>query len=177
MKLIHDILLDEQTIASKVKELAIQISKDYANKELLLVCILKGAFTFTADLMRLLTVPTTVEFIQASSYGTSTTSSRNVVIKQGVSTDLRGQHVLLVDTVIDSGKTLASVMQKFSRCGPTSLATVALLDKKSRRTEDIHITYRGFEIPDIFVVGYGLDIGEQYRNLPYIAALNPADQL
>jgi len=177
MKLIHDILLDEQTIASKVKELAIQISKDYANKELLLVCILKGAFTFTADLMRLLTVPTTVEFIQASSYGTSTTSSGNVVIKQGVATDLRGQHVLLVDTVIDSGKTLASVMQKVSRCGPTSLATVALLDKKSRRTEDIQITYRGFEIPDIFVVGYGLDIGEQYRNLPYIAALNPADQL
>jgi hypoxanthine phosphoribosyltransferase len=175
MKLIHDILLDEQTIAGKVEELAIQISKDYANKELLLVCILKGAFTFTADLMRLLTVPTTVEFIQASSYGTSTTSSRNVVIKQGVSTDLRGQHVLLVDTVIDSGKTLASVMQKFSRCGPTSLATVALLDKKSRRAEDIQITYRGFEIPDIFVVGYGLDIGEQYRNLPYIAALNPAD--
>ena len=177
MKLIHDILLDEQTIAGKVEELAIQISKDYANKELLLVCILKGAFTFTADLMRLLTVPTTVEFIQVSSYGTSTTSSRNVVLKQGVSTDVRGKHVLLVDTVIDSGKTLASVMQKFSRCGPTSLAMVALLDKKSRRSEDIQITYRGFEIPDIFVVGYGLDIGEQYRNLPYIAALNPADQL
>ena len=173
---LHDILLDEHTVADKVEELAMQISKDYAGKELLLICILKGAFTFTADLMRSLTIPTTIEFIQVSSYGSSTTSSQNIFIKQDVAADLKGKHVLLVDAIIDSGKTLALVLQKFSERGPASLATVALLDKKSRRTENIHLTYRGFEIPDIFVVGYGLDFSEKFRNLPYIASVNPLEQ-
>ena len=174
MSATHEILFDEQTIADKVKELASQISKDYADKELILVCILKGAFTFTADLMRRLTIPSRVEFIQAASYGASTRSPGDISIKQDIGVDINGRHVLLVDTVVDTGKTLANVLQQFGTRGPASLCTVALLDKKFRRTVDVTITYRGFEIPDAFVVGYGMDLAEQYRNLPYIAAIKPS---
>jgi hypoxanthine phosphoribosyltransferase len=170
-----EILFDEQTIAGKVEELASRISRDYAGKELVVICILKGAFTFTADLTRHLTVPATVEFVQAASYGDSTTSAREVVIKQDLRTDIKNKHVLLVDTIIDTGKTLASLLRMFSARDPASLTAVALLDKKSCRIEDVTVEYCGFEIPDAFVVGYGLDFAERYRNLPYIAKLDPTD--
>lgn len=169
----HEILFDEQAIANKVRELASRISRDYEGKEVVLICILKGALTFTADLMRLLSIPVTIECVQAASYGALTTPSKNITIKHDIETDVKDRHVLLVDTIIDTGKTMDYLLRKFKARGAASLGTVALLDKKSRRLVDVPITYSGFEIPDTFVVGYGMDSAEQYRNLPYIAALKP----
>ena len=171
MREIKGILFDEQTIAAKVRELAVQVSRDYAGKELVLVAILKGAVVFTADLMRLITVPLTLDFVCALSYGAGTESSRTIIIKQDLDKDIREKHVLLVDTIVDSGETLAFLIEKLSQRHPASLKTAALLDKPSRRTIPVTIDYRGFEIPDTFVVGYGMDCGEQYRNLPVIAAM------
>ena len=168
---IQEILFDEQTIARKVQELAERISRDYAGKELLLVSILKGAFIFTGDLVRSLTIPVAVDFLCASSYGMSTESSRTINIKKDLDSDIRGKHVLLVDTIIDTGETLNCIMNIFAERKPASLQAVALLDKKSRRTVDVPVKYLGFEIPDKFVVGYGLDCSQQYRNLKYIAVI------
>lgn len=168
---IQEILFDEETIAGKVDELAERISRDYSGKEPVLICILKGAVIFTTDLVRRISCPLTLEFVQVSSYGMSTTSSGNLVIKKDMETDIKGRHVLLVDAIIDTGETLNRLMKIFSEKKPASLNAVVLLDKSSRRTEDVPLIYRGFEIPDRFVVGYGLDLGEHYRNLPYIAVL------
>jgi len=171
---IEEILFDEQTITEKVRELAAWISKDYAGKELVLVCILKGAAVFTADLMRHLSLKVTVEYLQAASYGSSATSSRAITIKKDIEGDIQGKHVLLVDTIVDTGATLACLFNKLGERGPASLNAVTLLDKKSRRTVPVPLAYRGFEIPDKFVVGYGMDLGERHRNLPYIATLKSA---
>ncbi len=168
---IQEILFDESEIAAKVKELAGSISRDYDGKDLLLVSVLKGAVMFTADLMRLITIPVTVDFICASSYDMSTESSRKINIKKDLDADIAGKHVLLVDTITDTGETLDFLMKMLSARQPASLKAVTLLDKKSRRMVDVPIAYRGFEIPDTFVVGYGLDCAQQYRNLPYIAAI------
>jgi hypoxanthine phosphoribosyltransferase len=127
---------------------------------------------FTADLMRHISIPVTLEFIQAASYGASTTSSKSITLKKDVAIDLRGKHVLLVDTIIDTGKTLEHLFRTFGERKPASLKAVALLDKKSRRSSNAPLAYVGFEIPDAFVVGYGMDYGEKYRNLPYIAVIN-----
>ncbi len=167
----HEILFDEQTIANKVEELASRISADYAGKEPVLVCILKGAMIFTADLMRGLTIPSVIDFVRAASYGGSTTSSKSITIEQDLQIDIRDRHVLLVDTIIDTGRTMDQLLRKFGARGPASIKAVALLDKKSRRVVDVAVAYRGFEIPDVFVVGYGMDCAEKFRNLPYIAAL------
>jgi hypoxanthine phosphoribosyltransferase len=134
--------------------------------------ILKGALVFFTDLVRHITVPVFVDFIQASSYGSGTVSSRNLTISKDITTDIRGKQVLLIDTIIDSGETMAGLYKRFSEQGPASLAVVGLLDKRPRRTAEVPIRYRGFEIPDLFVVGYGMDYGEKYRNLPYIAVLD-----
>jgi hypoxanthine phosphoribosyltransferase len=168
---IEDILFDEQTITEKVRELAASISQDYAGKELILICILKGAAVFTADLMRHLSLKVTVEYLQAASYGLSAISSRAITIKKDIETDIHGKHVLLIDAIVDTGETLACLFNKLGERGPASLNAVTLLDKKSRRTTHVPLAYRGFEIPDTFVVGYGMDSGEKYRNLPYIATL------
>ena len=172
---IQETLFDEQAIARKVKELADGISRDYAGKNLLLVSILKGAVVFTADLMRRLSMPVTVDFICASSYSMSTESSRKINIRKDLDTDINGKHVLLVDTIIDTGETLDFLMKMLSERKPASLKAVTLLDKKSRRTVDVQIAYCGFEIPDKFVVGYGLDCAQQYRNLPYIAVVKTTE--
>ncbi|HEY6012130.1 MAG TPA: hypoxanthine phosphoribosyltransferase [Nitrospirota bacterium] len=168
---IEEILFDEQAIKEKVRELAASIAKDYAGKELVLVCILKGAAVFTADLMRHLSMKVTIEYIQAASYGSSTISSRAIIIKKDLESDIRGKDVLLVDTIIDTGATLERLFSLLRERGPASLNAVVLLDKKSRRASGVRFAYRGFEIADRFVVGYGMDFGEKYRNLPYIAAL------
>lgn len=168
---IQETLFNEQAITAKVRELAEQISRDYAGKDLVVVCILKGAAVFFADLIRYISLPVTAEYIQAASYGASTTSSRHIIIKKDIKTDIRDKHVLLVDTIIDTGDTLDCLYKKFSARRPASLNIVTLLDKRSRRMVDVPIAYHGFEIPDKFVVGYGMDCGEQYRNLPYIAAV------
>ena len=168
---IRKILFDEQTIAKKVKELADRISNDYAGKDLVLVCILKGAIVFMADLMRCLSIPVVIDFVRAASYGVSTVPSRDIVITKDIETDIKGKYVLLVDTIIDTGETLDCLFKKFKEKGPLGLEAVVLVDKKPRRTVEVPIAYKGFEIPDKFVVGYGVDCAEQYRNLPYIAAV------
>jgi hypoxanthine phosphoribosyltransferase len=171
---IQEILFDDQAIAEKVREIAARISADYAGKELVLICILKGAAVFTADLMRQLALPVTVEFIQVASYGTSTISSKIIAVQNDEEIDIAGKHVLLVDTIVDTGTTMDCLFKKFGARHPATLKAVVLLDKKSRRTADITMSYIGFEIPDKFVVGYGMDHGGKYRNLPYITTLKPA---
>ncbi len=168
---IQKILFDEQAIAKKVRELAAQISADYAGKEVVLVGILKGAVVFMADLMRGISIPVSIDFIRAASYGKSTEPSRNVVITKDIETDITGKHVLLIDTIVDTGATLHCILGTLRAKGPASLEAVVLLDKKARRTTEVALAYRGFEIPDVFVVGYGVDCGEGYRNLPYFAAV------
>ena len=168
---IRRMLFDEQTIAKKVKELADRISADYIGKDLVLICILKGAVVFMADLMRRISMPVMVDFVRAASYGVSTEPSRNIVITKDIETDIKGKHVLLVDTIIDTGETLYCLLEKMKGKGPASLDAVVLLDKKPRRTVEVALAYKGFEIPDVFVVGYGVDCAEQYRNLPYIAVV------
>jgi len=168
---IQEILFDEQTILKKVGELAAQISRDYAGEDLVLVCVLKGAVVFTADLMRRISFPVTIDFIHASSYGMSTSATREIRIKKDIEVDVRGKHVLLVDTIIDTGETLACLFKRFAEKNPASIEAVVLLDKKPRRTVEIRIKYWGFEIPDKFVVGYGVDCAEQYRNLPHVAVI------
>jgi len=168
---IREILFDERTISKKVKELADRISNDYAEKDLVLVCILKGAVVFTADLMRCLSIPVVIDFVRAASYGASTSPSRGIVITKDIETDIKGKYVLLIDTIIDTGETLDCLLKKFRERGPLGLETVVLVDKKPRRTVEVPLAYKGFEIPDRFVVGYGVDCAEQYRNLPYIAAV------
>jgi len=168
---VREILIDEAAIAGHVGELAQRISRDYAGKELVLVCILKGAFVFTADLMRKITIPVSVEFLQAASYGSSTFSSKNIIIRKDLESDIKGKHVLLLDAIIDTGETMDFLLRKLSDKGPASIRAAALLDKKSRRITDVPVAYIGFEIPDKFVVGYGMDFGERYRYLPFIAEL------
>ncbi len=168
---IGEILFDEQTISNKVKELADRISNDYAGKDLVLVCILKGAVVFMADLMRCISIPVVIDFVRAASYGVSTVPSRDIVITKDIETDIKGKYVLFVDTIIDTGETLDCLINKFKEKGPLGLEAVVLVDKKPRRAVEVPLAYKGFEIPDRFVVGYGVDCAEQYRNLPYIAAV------
>ncbi len=168
---IQEILLNEQAIQNKVNELAARISKDYAGKDLVLISILKGALVFTADLMRGITLPVTLDFLHASSYGLGTTSSREIRMKKDIETDIAGRHVLLVDCIIDTGETLDFLLKRYSSRHPASLKTAVLLDKQSRRTVDVPLDYTGFIIPDVFVVGYGVDCGELHRNLPYLAVI------
>jgi hypoxanthine phosphoribosyltransferase len=172
MSEIGKVLFNEVTIAGKVQELGERISRDYAGKDPIVISILKGAVIFTTDLVRSISCPLTVEFIQASSYGMSTNSSRNVVIKKDLEADIEGRHVLLVDTIIDTGETFVCLIKMLSERKPASLNAVVLLDKSCHRFVDVPIMYRGFVIPDAFVVGYGLDFNELYRNLPYIAVLD-----
>lgn len=168
---IREILLDAQTIEKKVSELAARIAKDYEGKDLVLIGVLKGAVVFLADLMRRIPCPAAVDFVHASSYGMGTAATRGVRIKKNAEMDVKGRHVLLVDTIIDTGETLRSLFALFREKSPASIEAAVLLDKKSRRTVDVPLAYVGFEIPDRFVVGYGVDCAEQYRNLPYIAAV------
>ena len=167
-----EVLFDENTIAQVVEGLGERISRDYAGQELLLVGILKGAALFVADLARSVTVPAEIAFIRASSYGSGTSSSGKVEV--GLDPDLRFacRQVLLVDCIIDSGRTLAAVREMVLERNPASLRVVVLLDKKEHRTAGVPVDYAGFEVPDRFLVGYGLDHAGQYRNLPYIAALS-----
>jgi hypoxanthine phosphoribosyltransferase len=168
---IQEILFDERSIETKVEELAAQIARDYADKDLVLICILKGGAVFMADLMRRIPFPVTIDFICASSYGMATTAASEIRIKKDIEIDVRGRHVLIVDTIVDTGATLAYLLKRFSEKGPASLEVAVLLDKMSRRTAEVRLKYRGFEIPDRFVVGYGVDCAEQYRNLPYVAVI------
>jgi hypoxanthine phosphoribosyltransferase len=168
-----EVLFDEQTIAQRVNVLASQISCDHRGKELVLICVLKGAALFTADLARRLTVPAKLDFVQAASYGSGTAPSGTVTIRKDIDITIEGKHVVIVDGIIDSGRTLDRLIRRYRELRPAGLKVAVLLNKQSRRAVDVPIDYSGFEIPDRFVVGYGMDSAEQYRNLPYIAAVNP----
>jgi hypoxanthine phosphoribosyltransferase len=170
---IEEVLFDERTISRRVGELAEAITGDYRSRELVVVSLLKGAFLFTADLVRRLDLPLIVEFIQVSSYGSARIASPEIVIKQDLSLDIRDRHVLLVDTIVDTGGTLARLFDCYAERRPASLQAAVLLDKRCRRTTEVPLAYIGFPLADRFVVGYGMDCAERYRNLPYIAALRP----
>lgn len=167
------VLFSEEQLEQRVCELAAQIDRDYAGKEPLLVSVLRGSFVFMADLVRHITLPCTVDFMAVSSYGSGTTSSGQVKIIKDLSEQIEGKDVIVVEDILDSGNTLHYLFQLLQARHPASIKLATLLDKPSRRTKPIAADYVGFEVPDEFVVGYGLDYDELYRNLPYIGVLKP----
>ena len=169
---IESVLLTEEQVQTKVRDLAAQISKDYAGKDVLLIGVLKGAVFFLADLMRKIDVDCEVDFMAVSSYGSSTDSSGVVRILKDLDASIEGRHVLIVEDIVDSGLTLSYLFRMLGGRGPASLEVCALLTKPDRREVDMPIRYVGFEIPNKFAIGYGLDHAERYRNLPYVAVLN-----
>ncbi|MFP4321789.1 MAG: hypoxanthine phosphoribosyltransferase [Anaerolineales bacterium] len=173
-KYLARVLIDEASLQTRIQELGAQISADYARKEdLLLVCILKGGVMFLSDLMQHITVPHAIEFMAVSSYGHGAReSSGHVRILMDLSTDIRGKHVLIVEDIIDSGHTLDYLMPQLQAREPASLAICTLLSKPSRREVDVLVAYMGFVIPNEFVFGYGLDLDEKYRNLPFVGVVD-----
>ncbi len=176
---IAEVLVDRETLASRVDELATQITRDYAGKEILLVGVLKGAVFFMADLARRIDVPVALDFMAVSSYGSSTDSSGVVRILKDLDLEIAGRDVLIVEDIIDSGLTLSYLLKNLRSRKPASLEICALLTKPSRRRTEIPCRYVGFEIPDKFVVGYGLDLADRFRTLDYIGVLTPeaADEI
>lgn len=170
---ILEILASSEEIDKTLDSLAEQISRDYLGKEVLLIGILKGAFIFLADLSRRLTIPHTVDFMSLSSYGATATTSGEVRVIMDLRTFIRGKHVIIVEDIIDTGYTLRYLQHLLEARQPASLRTCVLLSKPDRRLVDVRIDYLGFEIPDQWIVGYGLDYAELYRTLPYIATLKP----
>jgi hypoxanthine phosphoribosyltransferase len=171
---IEDVLHSEKEVAAKIEELAAAISADYAGREVLLVGVLKGAFMVIADLARALTVPVSIDFMSVASYGSSTRSSGVVRILKDLDRDIAGRHVLVVEDVIDSGLTLSWLLRNLRARNPASIEVCALLRKPEAAEVDVPVRYVGFDLPSVFVVGYGLDYAERYRNLPFIGTLRPA---
>ena len=169
---VGEILIDEDALSTRVAELGAEVSADYQGRDLLLIGVLKGAVFFMADLMRHITVPCEVDFMAISSYGDSTDSSGIVRILKDLDINIEGRDVLVVEDIIDSGLTLSYLMRNLESREPASLEVCALMTKPDRREIDVPVRYIGFEIPNRFVVGYGLDFGERYRNLPYVAVLS-----
>lgn len=170
---IAKVLLDAETIQAKVRELGEQLSKDYAGKDPVLICILKGAVIFTADLVRHLSIPAKMDFMAISSYGAGVRTSGVVRILKDLDRSIEGEHVLIVEDIVDSGLTLTYLLENLQSRHPASLRTCVLLDKPAQRQVPLEPDYVGFNIPDEFVVGYGLDYAENYRHLPYIGVLKP----
>jgi hypoxanthine phosphoribosyltransferase len=170
---IEAVLVSESQIADKVAELAEQIDRDYADREVVLVGVLKGAVMVMADLARALSVPTSMEFMAVTSYGSSTSSSGVVRILKDLDRDITGCHVLVVEDIIDSGLTLSWLLRNIRSRQPASVEVVALLRKPEAAQVDVPVTYMGFDIPSVFVVGYGLDYAQRYRGLPYVGTLRP----
>ena len=170
---IAEVLLDSDAIAKKVAELGARIALDYTDRDPVLVSILKGALPFLADLMRQIPIPLSLDFLEVSSYGEGSETSGVVRILKDLAHPIEGRHVIVVEDILDTGFTLRYVIEHLQQQRPASLRLVTLLDKPARRIVPIDIDYRGFEIPDRFVVGYGLDYAERYRNLPFIGVLRP----
>ena len=168
---VKEILIDEERLAAKVQELGEAISRDYADKRLMLVSVLKGSIIFMADLMRAISIPVRVDFMSVSSYGSGVKTSGVVKIVKDLDIDIRGYDLLIVEDILDSGMTLSYLKAILTEREPKSIRIVALLDKPERRAADISADYAGFNVPDEFLVGYGLDYNEKYRNLPYVGAL------
>ena len=164
-------LISEEDVAKKIAEMGAQISKDYEGESVYLLCILKGGVFFTTELAKHITVPVNIDFMSVSSYGGETTSSGIVRIVKDLDTPIEGKNVLIAEDIIDTGRTLAYLMEHLKQRKPKSLKLCTLLDKPDRRVSDVKVDYTGFEIPDEFVVGYGLDYDQRYRNLPYVGVV------
>ena len=170
--ILDHILIDEVTLQRRVDELAQAVSADYQGKDLMLVCVLKGGVTFLTDLMRRITVPHEIDFMAISSYGGQRIESSGVVrILMDLHADIAGRHVLLVEDIVDSGQTMDYLLRALQARNPASLRVCTLLNKPCRRVVDVPLDYIGFDIPDDFVLGYGLDFDEKYRNLPFVGVL------
>ena len=172
---VTEVLVEESTIKEKVRDLAVQLNHDYADKEVIAVCLLKGSIIFLSDLIRHLNFPITIEVMRASSYGEGTKSSGSVKIITDLETDIKNKHVLVVEDIVDTGRTLSKTMKLLAFRSPKSLKICTFLNKPSRREIPINIDYVGMVIEDHFVVGYGLDYAEYYRNLAYIGILELED--
>ncbi len=170
---IKEVLVSTEALAARIKELGEAISADYAGKDILMVGVLRGAVIFMADLARAISRPVTMDFMAVSSYGASTHSSGVVKIVKDLDEDVAGKHLLIVEDIIDSGLTLKYLFENLKSRRPASVRICTLLSKPSRRKVDVPVDYNGFTIPDDFVVGYGLDFAEKYRNLPYVGVLRP----
>jgi hypoxanthine phosphoribosyltransferase len=170
---VEKILFTEEELQKRVAELGAQITADYAGKNPVLASVLRGSYIFMADLTRQIRLPLTVDFMAVSSYGSSTTSSGQVEIRKDLSDSIEGRDLIIVEDILDSGNTLYYLRDILSARHPASIKICTLLDKPERRTKPIEADYKGFTIPDAFVVGYGLDYDECYRNLPYIGILKP----
>lgn len=166
-----EVMHSEEEVAKRVEEMGRQISEDYAGKEIHLICVLKGGVFFMCELAKRITVPVSVDFMSVSSYGDGTSSSGVVKIAKDLDESLEGKDVLVVEDIIDSGRTLSYLLDILKKRNPNSMKLCTLLDKPDRRVKPVEVDYTGFEIPDEFVVGYGLDYAQKYRNLPYIGIL------
>jgi hypoxanthine phosphoribosyltransferase len=170
-----EVLISEATIQSRIKELGAQIAREYAGRNPLLIGVLKGACFFLSDLLRAIDIPLAIEFMAISSYGSSTRTSGEVRILKDLDVPVENRHIIVVEDIVDTGLTLSYLLANLKSRGAASVKLVALLDKSERREREVAIDYLGFEIPDEFVVGYGLDFAERYRNLPFIAVLKNPD--
>lgn len=170
---IQEILISEKRIEEMVTALAEQINEDFKDKEIILVGLLKGSVVFMSDILRKINMPCSIDFMIASSYGSGTMSSGVVKISKDLSVDIENKNVIIIEDIVDSGNTLSSIMELLKNRNPANLRLCSLLSKPSRRVKEVKIDYLGTEIPDEFVVGYGLDYDERYRNLTYIGVLKP----
>lgn len=165
------VMIPEEEVDKRIQEIGEQISKDYAGKQVHLVCVLKGGSFFLCELAKRITVPVSLDFMSVSSYGNDTKSSGVVKIVKDLDESLKGKNVIVVEDIVDSGRTLSYLLEMLKDRGPESLRLCTLLDKPDRRVIDVNVDYTGFQIPDEFVVGYGLDYDQRYRNLPYIGVV------
>ena len=170
---IEKVLFTEDELKQRVKELGAKITEDYKDKEIVLITVLRGSYIFMADLSRAIDCPCVIDFMSVSSYGKGTTSSGQVQITKDLSEEIEGKDVIVVEDILDSGNTLSYLLEILEARKPASIRLCTLLDKPDRRVKEVSVDYSGFTIPDAFVVGYGLDYAEEYRNLPYIGILKP----
>lgn len=169
------VLISEQDVDARIAEIGAQISKDYEGKQVHLICILKGSVYFTCELAKRISVPVTMDFMSVSSYGDGTSSSGIVKIAKDLDETIEGKDVIVIEDIIDSGRTLSYLLEILQKRNPSSMKLCTLLDKPDRRVKDVAVDYVGFAIPDEFVVGYGLDYAQKYRNLPYIGIVEFVD--
>lgn len=165
------VLMTEEEVDRKIKEIGLLISKDYEGKEVRIICILRGASFFACELAKRINLPVTIDFMSVSSYGAGTESSGHVKIMKDLEESIEGKDVIVVEDIIDSGRTLSHLLDLLKARKPNSIALCTLLDKPERRVVDVDVKYVGFQVPDLFVVGYGLDYDQKYRNLPYIGVV------
>ena len=170
---IQEVLFSEEQLKNRVREIAQQITADYQGKEIMLISVLRGSFVFMADLCRAIDLPCTLDFMAVSSYGKGTKSSGQVQITKDLSEDISDRHIIVVEDILDSGNTLSYLLKILENRHPASIRLCTLLDKPDRRVKPVEVHYSGFTIPDAFVVGYGLDYAEKYRNLPYVGIHKP----